>query len=75
MAKHKLLFVVGLLTDAAAALENLPVGGIGPDGATQAELDAAGEQCAPCAGDASYHQAQQAWLWIEKALIILRKTS
>ena len=56
------------LRDAQAALEAMPVGGIGIDGASQFELDIIAARGDACFGDANYHQAQQAWLLIERAI-------
>ena len=47
---------------AMAALVNIPGCGIGESGPTQKELDAAVEGGMAIDGDATYHNAQQAWL-------------
>ena len=57
-----------LLRDAQGALEDLPVGGVGVEGPSQFELDIAASRGQVYYDDASYHQAQQAWLFIERAL-------
>lgn len=57
-----------LLREAQLALENMPMGGVGIDGACQIDLDVATARGGVCF-DASYHQAQQAWLLIERAIM------
>jgi hypothetical protein len=47
--------------------ENLPCGGIGAEGPTQEELDAANEEGHPVEDDAVYHAGQQIWLLAERA--------
>lgn len=59
------------LKAAQEAMENLPMGGIGRDGATQAEIDEAEESGHAIEGDASHHQGQKAWLIIERAKALL----
>jgi len=59
--------IVSLLREAQEAMENLPMGGIGRDGATQAEIDAAEESGHALEDDASYHQGQKTWLILERA--------
>jgi hypothetical protein len=48
--------------------ENLPMGGIGEDGSTQEDLDAADNEGHPIDNDAVYHAGQQIWLNLKKAL-------
>lgn len=49
-------------------MENMPQGGIGINGPNQDDLDAANEEGHPVYYDASYHQAQQAWLIAQRGL-------
>ncbi len=59
-----------LIFAAINQLENMPCGGVGDDGMTQHELDdavALGEVY-----DATYHNAQQAYLFLREALDRLR---
>jgi len=51
-------------------IENLPCGGIGKDGATQEELDAANDEQHFIDGDALYHTGQQIWLLAERAITL-----
>ena len=51
--------------------ESLPCGGIGSDGATQAELDEANELGRPFENDAVYHTGQQIWLEAQRGIILL----
>lgn len=60
--------IIELLVQAQNDLENLPVGGIGADGATQSDLDHAAECGDSYADDNEYHQGQQAWLRIQEAI-------
>lgn len=57
-----------LIEAAMLELENMPVGGIGADGATQRELTKAGENGMPYDSDSVYHCTQQAWLYLHRAL-------
>ena len=47
--------------------ENFPSGGVGPEGSTQDDLDAASAEGRACENDATYHCAQQIWLIAERA--------
>ncbi len=47
-------------------LEQMPCGGIGPNGATEDDLDEAAAEGRHYGDDAMYHTAQQAWLQIER---------
>ena len=53
---------------AKQCLENMPSGGIGEMGATQDDLDAAAKKGESIDGDAEYHNAQQAWLYLNDFL-------
>jgi len=64
---------IKLLIEAQTELENLPVGGIGADGASQDELDEASEQGQAFEDDAECHQGQQAWLKIQEAIKLLEE--
>ena len=57
-----------LVRAAMDTLENMPVGGIGEEGATQAELDEASGNGDAYRKDANYHTAQQAWLLLSEAI-------
>lgn len=55
-----------LIEAAIYELENMPCGGVGEGGSTQKELDRdvlCGE-----IEDATYHNSQQAWLYLQQAL-------
>jgi hypothetical protein len=61
------------LRDAQVYLENMPCGAIGAGGASELELSEA-ERLGVCFyDDATYHQAQRAWLCIESAIPKKRK--
>jgi len=62
-----------LIREAMRILEGMPVGGVGKDGATQAELDEAAENGEYYASDANYDVAQRAWLKLNEALKGLEK--
>ena len=57
--------------DIKAAMEvlcDMPCGGIGGDGWTMEEIDAVEQTGHPAENDATYHQAQKAWLLLDRAL-------
>ena len=54
------------VADAMLALEGMPCGGIGSNGATLEDLAAADEVGQPFDDDASYHVAQLAWRLLER---------
>ena len=58
----------GSIKAAMACLEEMPCGGVGANGADQEQLDAANNEGVAYCGDATYHQSQQAWLHLAKAL-------
>lgn len=64
--------IIELLVQAQQDLENLPVGGIGADGATQSDLDYAAYLGDSYNDNAEYHQGQLAWLRIQKAIDTLK---
>lgn len=51
-----------VLIDAMALLTQIPQGGIGDDGATMAEIEAAERNGRCVEDDAAYHVVQKAWL-------------
>lgn len=57
-----------LILDAMDTLTQMPMGGVGVNGPTQAELDAATAECHSIEMDAYFHIAQQAWRTLERAL-------
>lgn len=57
-----------LIEAAMHHLENMPCGGVGADGATYEELDAAASSGNSIECDAVYHNSQQAWLYLRQAL-------
>lgn len=57
-----------IIKDTMYVVENLPMGGIGEDGPTQDDLDAASNEGHPIDQDAVYHAGQQIWLNLRKAL-------
>jgi hypothetical protein len=57
-----------IIKDTMYVVENLPMGGIGEDGPTQDDLDAANNEGHPIDQDAVYHAGQQIWLNLKKAL-------
>lgn len=64
-----------ILSKIESAMESLTwasMGGVGPDGATQAELDEAAAKGQHFAGDSDYHAMQQAYLTLAEALEMLK---
>jgi hypothetical protein len=57
-----------IIKDTMYVVENLPMGGIGEDGPSQDDLDAANNEGHPIGQDAVYHAGQQIWLNLKKAL-------
>ena len=57
-----------IIKDTMYVVENLPMGGIGEDGPSQDDLDAANNEGHPIDQDAVYHAGQQIWLNLKKAL-------
>ena len=57
-----------LLIEIKDNLMMLPCGGIGPDGATQEELDDVARKGRHYSDDAMYHVGQQAWLLAQQAM-------
>lgn len=55
------------IIDAQGWLEQMPMGGIGTNGATDQELLDAEESGHCYEGDAVYHNSQRAWLLLEQA--------
>lgn len=66
--------IKSLLYEIQSNAEDFAVGGIGRDGASQAELDDAGAAGGYFAGDAEYHHAQQIWLLADRAIQIVGET-
>ena len=62
-----------LISEAQMVITDLPMGGIGIDGPTQEDIDAAEKAGKPIADDSCYHQGQKAWLILERAKNILVK--
>jgi len=59
------------LLDIQNCAESMPSGGIGSEGPTQEELDAATQAGHPIEMDANFHNGQQIWLLAEKAINLL----
>ena len=57
------------IRDAMDALENMPMGGIGENGATMHDIEVAEEAGCCMEKDAAYHQAQKAWLFLNEVLL------
>lgn len=69
-------FDISLLIDQAMKiLKQMPSGGVGEDGATQKELNEAAENGRCFDGDANYHCAQQAFLYLAVAKDLLKEIS
>jgi hypothetical protein len=65
------LTILTKIMEAMGCLEEMPCGGIGANGAPQAELDLASKDGRCAENDAVYHQSQQAWLHLNEALKLL----
>jgi hypothetical protein len=61
------------IKDAMEALENMPMGGIGAGGASMHDIEVAEEAGHVVENDAAYHQAQKAWLFLNKVLLAGRE--
>jgi len=60
-----------LIQNSMREAENFPIGGIGADGPTQPELNAAVEDGHPIEDEATFHTAQQIWLNLNKVMVEL----
>jgi len=60
--------LIDALVSIQEEVEELSCGGIGADGATQEELDAANEEHHFMENDSTFHTGQQIWLLAERAI-------
>ena len=72
MKPTKMIAVIKIIQSAMERLEDMPCGGIGANGSSQAELDAASENGRCVDNDAVYHRSQQAWLHLNETLKLLK---
>lgn len=63
------------IREAQEVLSDMPMGGIGLEGPTKAELDAADNAGCSIEDDACYHQAQKAWLILERCTHVVLQRS